>query len=233
LLRIAIDGPAGSGKSTISKILAKRLGLVYIDTGAMYRTCAYVSLRFNLHGDALKELIRNAEIDFLQDDDTQKVILLLEDAEFNVTEAIRTPQVSAKVSEVAADKRIRDILTKKQKNLASRKNVIMDGRDIGTVVIPHAEVKIFLNSSVDERSHRRYLELKEKYPDIYFDEVKDDLMKRDETDTKRETAPLLKAEDAVEINTTGLAVEEVVQEIMRIVKEKRAAGRTFNENLSG
>lgn len=227
MLRIAIDGPGGSGKSTISKILAKKLGLIYIDTGAMYRACAYVSLRFDLHGDALKEFINNAEIDFLQDDGTQRVSMLFQGSEYDLTEAIRTPQVSAKVSEVAADKRIREILTKKQKNLASRKNVIMDGRDIGTVVIPDAEVKIFLNASVDERSHRRYTELKEKYPDISYDEVKDDLMKRDETDIKRETAPLLKAEDAVEIDTTGLSVEEVVQEIMKTVKKKRAAGENI------
>lgn len=227
MLRIAIDGPGGSGKSTISKILAKRLGLVYIDTGAMYRACAYASLKFDLQGDALKELIRDMEIDFLQNDDTQRVILLLKGSEYDVTEAVRTPEVSAKVSEVAADKGIREILTKKQKKLASRKSVIMDGRDIGTVVIPDAEVKIFLNASVDERSHRRYTELKEKYPDISFNEVKDDLMRRDETDTKRKTAPLLKAEDAVEIDTTGLTVEEVVQEIMKTVKGKRAAGENI------
>jgi len=233
LLRIAIDGPGGSGKSTISKILAKKLGLVYIDTGAMYRACAYVSLKFDLQGDALKEIIRDMEIDFLHNDDTQRVILLLQGSEYDVTEAVRTPEVSAKVSEVAADKRIREILTKKQKKLASRKNVLMDGRDIGTVVIPDAEVKIFLNASEEERAHRRYTELKEKYPDISFNEVKDDLMRRDETDTKRQAAPLLKAEDAVEIDTTGLTVEEVVHEIMKTVKEKNRPGRTFNENLSG
>ncbi|MEC9492576.1 (d)CMP kinase [Flexistipes sp.] len=226
-MRIAIDGPAGSGKSTISKILAKKLGLIYIDTGAMYRACAYISLEFHVNGDALEELVRDTEIDFLQNDDTQRVILLLQESEYDVTEAVRTPEVSAKVSEVAADKKIREILTKKQKKLASRKNVIMDGRDIGTVVIPDAEVKIFLNASVDERSHRRYAELKEKYPEISFDEVKDDLVKRDETDTKRQTAPLLKAEDAVEVDTTGLTVDEVVQEIMKIVNKKREAGESI------
>lgn len=226
MIRIAIDGPAGSGKSTISKILAKKLGLAYIDTGAMYRACAYISIKFNLDGENLRKCVKNMEIDFLRENGTQKIEMSLNDGKYDITEVIRTPQVSAKVSEVAADKSIRTILTEKQKKLASKKNVVMDGRDIGTVVIPDAEVKIFLNASADERAKRRYSEMKGKYPDLNFHEVKSDMEKRDETDINREAAPLIKAEDAVEIDTTGLTVDEVVQRILTIVKEKSVTGES-------
>jgi cytidylate kinase len=220
LIRIAIDGPAGSGKSTISKIIARQTGYVYIDTGAMYRACTYIAILKNLSHQELIEQIKSLEMDFEWEEDCQRLKLHINGETMDVTEAIRTPEVSAKVSHIASIREVREILTKKQQKLASSKSVVMDGRDIGTVVIPDAEIKIFLTASVQERAKRRFDELKSIYPEISLRDVKNDIIKRDETDSTRNLAPLKKASDAVEIDTTDKSIEKVVDEIFDIIKSK-------------
>jgi cytidylate kinase len=216
-LKIAIDGPAGSGKSTISKLLAEKFNLTYIDTGAMYRSCAYISKKFNLESQDLVNKIKDIEIILTSDN---KVFLKYNNDLEDVSELIRQPEITNMVAQIAAKPEIRKIMTEKQKEIASKGNVIMDGRDIGTVVIPDADVKIFLTASDEERAKRRYDEWIKKGKKITFDEVFQEMKIRDEEDMKRQTAPLVKAKDAVELDTTGLNINEVVNEISKIIKEK-------------
>ena len=208
---IAIDGPAGAGKSTVSKICAARLGYTYIDTGAMYRAVALKTLASGK--PASEKLIRDIEIKL---DESARVFL---DGR-EVTREIRTPEVSRGASDVATLGYVRRKLTELQRAMAARGSVIMDGRDIGTQVLPNADLKIFLTATVEERARRRYEELKAKGITVDFAQVVKDIQLRDKQDSEREIAPLAQAADAILLDSTNLTIEEVVAEIMRLAKSK-------------
>lgn len=217
-LNIAIDGPASSGKSTIAKILADDYQLVYVDTGAMYRTLAYLALKNNIPVDdesALIELLGNVAITFERKEDGQLVYANGE----NVTEAIRQHDVTNNVSVVSSFSKVREELVKRQQKIAETSGVVMDGRDIGTVVLPAADVKIFLVASVEERAERRYLENKEKGIDSDFERLKQEIIDRDEFDSNREVSPLKQAEDAIRLDTTSLSIAEVVEKCKEIINK--------------
>ncbi|SKA83185.1 cytidylate kinase [Caloramator quimbayensis] len=211
---IAVDGPAGAGKSTISKIVAERLNIEYIDTGAMYRAITLKIIRKGIgleDIDSIKKLLNETHIDFING----RIYLDEED----VSEDIRKIEVSSKVSDVAAMPFVRGKLVELQRNMASLKSVIMDGRDIGTNVLKDANIKIFLTASVDERAKRRYKEMIEKGNDVTFEDICRDIENRDRIDSTREVNPLKKADDAVEIDTTSKSIDDVVNEIISIVKK--------------
>lgn len=212
IYRIAIDGPSGAGKSTIAKAIASRLNIAYIDTGAMYRAIGY---KMNKEGvpfeecPELKSMLDSTDIDFVSGD----IIL---DGEI-VNSLIRTPEVSMLASRCSALPMVREKLVEIQRGMGSRKSVIMDGRDIGTNVLKDAEYKIFLTASAEERANRRYLELQEKGTPQEYDAVLEDIKQRDHNDMTRALNPLAKADDAIELNTDGLGIEEVVQAVLNIV----------------
>ena len=213
-IQIAVDGPAGSGKSTIAKKIADRLNITYIDTGAMYRALTYKVLINNIgveNEDAIIEVARKSKIEFLQNN-----IYLDDDI---VNEEIRLPEVSKNVSYVAKIPQVRKILVDTQRKLALNQDVVMDGRDIGTYVLKDANFKIFLTATVEERSHRRYLELKNKGLDVTLDDVKKDIINRDKIDREREFSPLVEADDAIIIDTTDLSIEDVINKITSILEE--------------
>ncbi|MBR6712988.1 MAG: (d)CMP kinase [Selenomonadaceae bacterium] len=205
---IAVDGPAGAGKSTVSKIVAARLGYTYIDTGAMYRA---VALKVLLSGKPAEDVIQDIDIKL---DDAARVFL---DGR-EVTKEIRTPEVSRGASDVAKFGFVRQRLTELQRAMATQGKVIMDGRDIGTQVLPNADLKIFLTATVEERARRRFVELKEKGFAADFDQIKKEITLRDKQDSEREIAPLAKAQDAVLLDSTSLTIEQVVLEILRLAK---------------
>lgn len=215
LLKIAIDGPGGAGKSTIAKLLASELGLDYIDTGAMYRAVGYKAMEQGIEPEdleALESMLADTDIDFRGGD----VIL---DGEI-VSGKIRTPEVSMAASRFSALKPVRTKLVELQQNMARTKSCIMDGRDIGTNVLKDATLKVYLTASCEERAQRRYKELMEKGDDTTYEEVLEDIRARDHSDMTRELNPLRKAEDAVEVDTTGMSIEEVVSHIRSLVDEK-------------
>jgi len=215
-ISIAIDGPAAAGKSTVAKVVAKELSYVYIDTGAMYRTLTYAALEQNVdieNEESLMEVLKNVNIDFQQGENTQLVFLNGKD----VSEAIRTPNVTNRVSIVAKHRLVREEMVRRQQALAEKGGVVMDGRDIGTHVLPNAEVKIFMLASVQERAERRHLENTKKGFASSLEQLKKEIAKRDKLDSEREVSPLKKADDALELDTTSLSIEEVVQRIMDIV----------------
>ena len=212
---IAIDGPAGSGKSTIAKLIAKDLDLVYLDTGAMYRIFTLKILKENIEYTNLKninELLETLDIDI----DKDKFYLDKKD----VSSEIRTTEVANNVSNIAAIKEVREKMVSLQREFSKSKNIIVDGRDIGTVVFPNANVKIFLIADTKERTNRRYKELKEKDKNISWDEIYKNILTRDEIDSTRKIAPLKKAEDAIEVDTTGKSIEEVKKIILEIISLK-------------
>ena len=219
VINVAIDGPAGAGKSTVSRGAAKQLGFVYVDTGALYRAVGVNALRKEINTRdkaAVAATLEGINVDLVFENGEQKVLLNGED----VSVEIRTPPASMAASDVSAVPEVRAFLFDLQKNIAAKTNCIMDGRDIGTVVLPHAQVKIFLTASPEERATRRYKELVEKGSDVSYQEVLDDLIERDYNDSHREIAPLKPAEDGVILDTTGLTLEESIGEITRIIKEK-------------
>ncbi len=205
---IAVDGPAGAGKSTVSKIVAARLGYTYIDTGAMYRA---VALKVLESGKPVEEVTGDIEIKL---DEAGKVFL---DGR-EVTKEIRTPEVSRGASDVAKFGFVRKKLTELQREMATQGSVIMDGRDIGTQVLPNADLKIFLTATVEERARRRFEELKAKNFAADFEQIKKEISLRDKQDSEREIAPLKMAEDAVLLDTTNLTIEQVVAEILRLAQ---------------
>lgn len=215
-VQIAIDGPAGAGKSTIAKIIARTLGFTYIDTGAMYRALTLEVLTREISIDEVGEIIKIAlttEIQFVNGN----VIL----NGINVNEAVRGSQVNQYVSHVAQIPEVRDRLVDIQRKIAAQDNVVMDGRDIGTNVLPEATLKIFLTASVEERAQRRYRELKQQNPDISLDEIKNQIISRDKMDSERTASPLIKAHDAIEIDTTGLSIQEVSQLIVTYFNQQK------------
>ena len=213
MIRIAIDGPGGAGKSTIAKQVARALDIDYIDTGAMYRAVGYKLIRDNVDmydEDALLAMLEATDIDF----SGGKTILDGED----ISDRIRTQEISRKASECSALAPVRAKLVELQKKMGSTKSVIMDGRDIGTVVLKDAELKIYLTASAEERAERRYKELLLKGEDISYEKVLADMQERDYNDMHREITPLLKADDAIELDTTGMSIDEVTEYILRKVK---------------
>jgi cytidylate kinase len=217
---IAIDGPAGAGKSTMAKRIAKALGYVYVDTGAIYRTVGYYVWLCGIGGrdvDGVTRLIDEVNIAIeYPADGLQHMILNGKD----VTGEIRTPEMSSYASQVSAHKCVRDFLLDTQRELARTHNVVMDGRDIGTVVLPDAEVKIFLTASAEVRARRRYIELQEKGISDSYEKVLADMKQRDLQDSTRAIAPLKQAKDAVLLDTSNLSLEESVEAIKSIVEEK-------------
>ncbi len=213
---IAIDGPAGSGKSTIAKLVAKDMGLVYLDTGAMYRLVTLKALNEGILGndglnelDKIKKLLDDLNIDIRGNG------FYLDDVD--VSEEIRKPVVSENVSDVAAIREVREKMVDLQRKFSESKNVILDGRDIGTVVFPNADLKIFLVADARERAKRRYRELIEKGENVEIEEIYENILKRDKIDSTRKESPLKKAKDAVEVDTTSKSIEEVKNEILRMV----------------
>ena len=216
---IAIDGPAGAGKSSIAKAAAKRLGFIYVDTGALYRTVALHLIKENIDPkdiEAVKGALPNIQVTMGHEEDGQHVYLCGED----VTGLIRTPEVSMMASTSSAIPEVRKFLFSLQTGMAEKYNAIMDGRDIGTVVLPNAQVKIFLTASPEVRAMRRYKELVEKGTEDTYEEVLADVIKRDYQDTHRETAPLKPADDGVILDTSDLSFDEVIDELEKIVKAK-------------
>lgn len=218
--QIAIDGPAGAGKSTIAKAAAKRLGFVYIDTGAMYRAIGLFALRAGANTKQAQEvvpLLEDIQILIAHTEEGQQIYLNGE----NVSVEIRKPAVSVAASDVAVIPEVRLKLVELQRQLAKKDNVIMDGRDIGTYVLPDAEIKIFLTASVDARAKRRLVELKEKGISTNFEEVKRDMEYRDKNDAGRDFAPLRAAEDSVLLDSTDLTLEETIAEVLKLIEVKR------------
>ena len=203
---IAVDGPAGAGKSTVSKIVAQKLGYTYIDTGAMYRA---VALKSSQSCDDLMMIIDDINIEL---DDKARVFLDGQD----VTKEIRTPEISKLASDVSKFGFVRKRLTELQRQMAERGAVIMDGRDIGTQVLPNADLKIFLTASLEERARRRFEELKAKGQEVDFEKTKTEMALRDKQDSEREIAPLKQADDAILIDSTELTIEEVVAQILSL-----------------
>jgi cytidylate kinase len=218
-INIAIDGPAGAGKSTVAKLVSDELEYVYIDTGAMYRALTWKVLeeKVDLHSDSdVAELLQSLDIQLSPSKNGQKVFV----NQVDVTSEIRERRVTNQVSLIASHSQVRGVMLQLQRQLASERGVVMDGRDIGTHVLPNAEIKLFLSASIDERARRRYIELKGNGNEQPLDEIKEEIRLRDERDSTREVAPLKKADDAIQIDTTGLTIEEVVASIIHIVNQK-------------
>ncbi|MGC8820044.1 MAG: (d)CMP kinase [Fervidobacterium sp.] len=212
--KVAIDGPAGSGKTTIAKLIAQRLGIEYLDTGAMYRA---VGLYLHNCGadpkdESIDKILDNVKIDYVNGEYFLNGV--------KVGEEIRTPEAGMYASQFAANPKVRMFLTKVQKAICSNRSIVAEGRDIGTVVMPDATVKIFLIASAEVRARRRYNELVAKDIKVSYDELYKQILERDENDSKRDVAPLVKAPDAIEIDTSSLTIEEVVDKVLNIVKER-------------
>lgn len=218
-IAIAIDGPAGAGKSTISKFAAKKLGFIYIDTGALYRTVGLAASRAGVEpveGKEVDELLSKITVELTFNDKGEQVVLL--DKE-DVSGLIRTPEASMMASKISAIPSVRAYLLDLQRNMAKTNNVIMDGRDIGTVVLPDAEVKIFLTAAPEARAKRRYDELVEKGMDVKYEDILEDVKTRDYNDSHRDIAPLKQADDAILADTTEIDLEGSIELIINIIKE--------------
>lgn len=220
MINIAIDGPAGAGKSTIAKAVAKRLGIIYLDTGAMYRSVAYYVLKHGVSVSDEKEVQRLLDglvMDIRYEDGAQQIYVCGE----NVTPYLREPHMSKAASDVSALPAVRYKMVELQREFAVSHDVVLDGRDIGTFVLPEANCKFYMTASPEERAERRHKELVEKGSACTFKEVLDDINKRDYNDSHRAVAPLRQADDAVYIDTTDMTPEEVTELVVRTVSEKR------------
>lgn len=219
IINVAIDGPAGAGKSTISRSAANEVGFIYVDTGALYRAVGVNALRNNIDSkdsEAVTASLENITVELKFVDDVQHVFLNGED----VSEEIRLPEASMAASNVSAIPSVRAFLFDLQRDIASKNNCIMDGRDIGTVVLPNAQIKIFLTASPEIRAMRRYKELQQKGAKDTYEEVLSDLKIRDYNDSHREIAPLKPAQDSVTVDTSDCTLEQSIEKIVSIIKEK-------------
>ena len=219
VLNVAIDGPGGAGKSTVAKAAAKELGLIYVDTGALYRAVGVNALRNEIDTKdekKIKKMLKSTVVELRYIDGVQHVFLNDED----VSAEIRTPDASMAASNVSAIQIVRDFLFDTQRDIAKKNNCIMDGRDIATVVLPDAQVKIFLTASAEVRAQRRFLELQEKGSDETYEKVLADLIERDYQDSHREIAPLKPAEDSIIVDTSKMPLEESISTVVNLIKEK-------------
>lgn len=217
-MKIAVDGPAGAGKSTIARLLAKHLGLRYLDTGAMYRAITLEALRREVDtGDeeALMKVATSVDLNIVFQGYKGNLIYLNGE---DVTNSIREPEVTAHVSAVSSHKKLRDFIVALQEQIAKQGSVVMDGRDIGTVVMPDADWKFFLQATVEERARRRQSELERRGVSLDAGELREQIRRRDHLDSTRENSPLRKADDAIEVDTTSLSVAEVVQKLLDLIK---------------
>lgn len=227
-INIALDGPSGAGKSTIAKAIAKRLEYVYVDTGALYRSIALHMIRNDVDVKSEEQVTANLnglDVKLAYMEGGQRVLLNGED----VSDQIRTPEISMGASDVSAIPSVRTFLFDLQQNIAKENNIIMDGRDIGTVVLPKADVKIFLTATAEERANRRFKELQEKGDSSTYEEVLKDIIQRDYNDTHREIAPLKKADDAIEVDSSELNLEEVTDKITQIITDKTTVKKKSRE----
>ncbi|WP_437130328.1 (d)CMP kinase [Peptostreptococcus russellii] len=215
-LIIAIDGPAGAGKSTISKLVSKRLDINYLDTGAMYRAITYKCIEEGININNEEEVIKICES---SDVDFRNNQIYLDGK--NIDIEIRRQEVSSNVSNVAKIKKVRELLVARQREIASESDAILDGRDVGTCIFPDARYKFFLSASAQERGRRRYEELKSKGEDVDLDNIIENIKKRDKIDSTREVSPLIKAEDAIEIDSTSMSINEVVDYIIDAVESDK------------
>ena len=218
-INVAIDGPAGAGKSTISRSAAKQLGYIYVDTGALYRTVGLNAVRVGADLESAESIAKSIEgitVDLTYENGEQAVLLNGE----NVSAFIRTPEASMAASKVSAIPAVREFLFSLQQDIAKRNNCVMDGRDIGTVVLPNAQVKIFLTASAEARAQRRYKELIEKGQEVKFEDVLEDMNQRDYNDSHRAIAPLKQADDAVLVDTSDLNLEQSIEAVVNTIKER-------------
>jgi CMP/dCMP kinase len=222
-LIIAIDGPVGSGKSTLARRVAELLGYVYVDTGAMYRALAFKALRNGLaldgHDENLVALARATRVDLRAEDGTQRVLLDQDD----VTAAIRTPEVSQAASKIAVNPGVRQVLVAEQRRAGEQGGVVMEGRDIGSVVFPDAQLKIFLTASPETRADRRWREHQQKGDDINLQRTLEEIRERDRRDLQRSTSPLVRAADAVVVDSTAMDPEEVARLVVLLARDKSSA----------
>lgn len=222
---IAIDGPAGAGKSTLSRLLARELGYRHLDTGAMYRAITWLAIERGIdlnNEEALTELARETEIKFLPADSNGVCPIIVNGQD--LTDEIRKPLVNKYVSLVARIEGVREVMVKLQRKMAKEGEIIIDGRDIGSRVVPNADLKLFITASLEERARRRFNELKEKNLDLKFKEVREEIARRDKIDSEREVSPLVRVEDALLIDTTDLSIEEVVKKIKTIIDKGESNG---------
>ena len=218
-IQIAIDGPAAAGKSTIAKIAAGKLGYTYIDTGAMYRALTHKALKLGIHindGKKLEDLLCETTIELLPRVEGQTVLLDGKD----VTDKIRTTDVTNSVSAVATHSGVRKIMVEKQRSLSNKSGIVMDGRDIGTAVLPDAELKVFMTASVEERAGRRHIENSKRGINSSLEQLKSEISERDRADTERVSSPLRQADDAIFIDTTSMSIDEVAEMISQLAKER-------------
>lgn len=218
-IQIAIDGPAGAGKSTIAKIVAEALGFTYIDTGAMYRAVTYKAIQQNIHLDdeeKLADMLAASTIDLKPSAQGQLVFLDGKD----VSAEIRSNEVTSSVSQVAAHAKVRELLVGEQQKLAANGGVVMDGRDIATHVLKNAELKIFMSATVEERARRRLIDNQKRGIDASLEKLQEEIALRDKKDSEREASPLVQAEDAIFLDTTALSIDEAAQAILKLAQER-------------
>lgn len=218
-IQIAIDGPAGAGKSTIAKIVAEALGFTYIDTGAMYRAVTYKAMQQNIHLDdetKLAEMLASSTIELKPSSHGQLVFLDGKD----VSAEIRSNEVTSSVSEVSAHAKVRELLVAQQQKLAANGSVVMDGRDIATHVLKNAELKIFMSATVEERARRRFIDNQKRGIESSIEKLQEDIALRDKMDSEREASPLIQAKDALFLDTTALSIDDAAQAILKLAQEK-------------